>query len=135
MSEFKKCPTCESFGWFGSKAFPDHRCAPAWEARELRYDDEIGEPMTVYAGDAEGAATAAAAKAWKRLRVVAGFEPVLLKVYIGRPGEKQVALYTVDVEMVPEFIVRGDRRETVDLDKLLAPADGSDQEQDQYYAA
>ena len=128
MSEFKKCPTCGEFGWFGSKVFDDHRCSPAWEARELRYDDEIGEPMTVYADSSEGAAMAAAAKVWKRLRVVAGAEPAMLQVYIGLPGEKQVTLYTVDVEMVPEFSTRGCRRETVDLDKLLAPADSEDGE-------
>jgi hypothetical protein len=54
MSDFRRCPRCGDFGWFGSKHSPDHRCKPVWECRLETDGDDWWDK--VHATDQETAA-------------------------------------------------------------------------------
>ncbi len=55
MSDFRKCPTCDEYGWFDMQHSRNHTCAPTWEARIFtrQYEEEW---TSVHGLDAEEAA-------------------------------------------------------------------------------
>lgn len=55
MSDFKRCPTCNEYGWIDSdSAWLRHMCKPRWECRCNWEDDDCWSP--IHASDAEQAA-------------------------------------------------------------------------------
>ena len=54
MSNFHRCPTCQALLWHRDT---NHVCPPAWECYDTDQDPEGDDPRTVYAADAEDAAT------------------------------------------------------------------------------
>lgn len=96
--DFRRCPTCKEFGWFGRER-DNHRCAPEWSWRidDMHGPDEWG---TIHALDAEDAAVKAGeiydTDEYSLLR---GGEVTVFVRYKG--GE--VTHWTVSGESVPKY--------------------------------
>lgn len=107
MSDYKRCPICRKFGWFGEKAkqFGEHHCPPRWECRPEWYSDD-DDWSAVYAIDSETAAEEFAEQYdcdGGDYTIVSNKMRGDVIIFVRKPGDDVFEWWSIEAEAVPTY--------------------------------